>query len=45
MAKIPGVTTPAVDAKENGHEPTQVEKQQTPKIPENAEEPQFEMDI
>lgn len=45
MAKIPGVTTTgAGDAKENGHEPTKTEKDAN-KLPENAEEPQFEMDI
>lgn len=40
LPKIPGVTCPdtgaAGDSKENGHPAT---------IPENAEEPQFEMDI
>lgn len=42
MAKIPGVTAPEVPdktAQENGH------AAQKPKLPENAEEPQFEMDI
>lgn len=39
LPKIPGVTSPGSDVKENGHD------KELEKVPENAEEPQFEMDI